>query len=521
MTANIHIINGDLEVAAASIDSIRNGFHSLDAIGAMNGAESAMPASASSGAASGAAAALNDLTAALVGRYGRTSSGTRLEESAESLRTMHGTLTHLCEDAQLTLPRIASRGEAVDAARAALRTCITSHGEHIDVVTRLMTATREAGDGVAAVRRKALACLDYADAHPQVVLGPDGAVTVAPTASGTGAGGTPPTADGSTADAGQAQAQAAELSTMVSSTLALADQVDADYTQSLTMVSSSAQPASSAPDSSSSDRADRADDPDTLASRGGRLVPYGGRRPSKDGEEGGSSDDTTGLGDPVPGEHADMPGVDPWQYPGDSDNEGSGQYRQRPPTPRDYAVHEAATLAAGTCASMWPDASKNLYHYLQNTGSHQDMDVDGMLNDLPSLDNDTQTAVTTMAGQAVDDAQASGYTGPMTYPFNTPWEHADANPIESDNWFYATGGYQRATDGTITVYPPTDGNSEWTYSYDYRAHTADRYNWDGDKSTEIFGMTITDKELQELHRAGLAQEYDMSGESSVRHGTGP
>ncbi|WP_315560860.1 hypothetical protein [Actinomyces gerencseriae] len=436
---------------------------------------------------------------------------------------MHGTLTHLREDAQLTLARVASRGEAVDAARAALRTCITSHGEHkhIDVVTRLMTATREAGDGVAAVRRKALACLDYADAHPQVVLGPDGAVTVAPTASGTGAGGTPPTADGSTADAGQAQAQAAELSTMVSSTLALADQVDADYTQSLTMVSSSAQPASSAPDSSSSDRADRADDPDTLASRGGRLVPYGGRRPSKDGEEGGSSDDATGLGDPVPGEHADMPGVDPWQYPGDSDNEGSGQYRQRPPTPRDYAVHEAATLAAGTCASMWPDASKNLYHYLQNTGSHQDMDVDGMLNDLPSLDNDTQTAVTTMAGQAVDDAQASGYTGPMTYPFNTPWEHADANPIESENWFYATGGYQRATDGTITVYPPTDGNSEWTYSYDYRVHTADRYNWDGDKSTEIFGMTITDKELQELHRAGLAQEYDMSGESSVRHGTGP
>ena len=71
------------------------------------------------------------------------------------------------------------------------------------------------------------------------------------------------------------------------------------------------------------------------------------------------------------------------------------------------------------------------------------------------------------------------------------------------------------------MYPPTDGNSEWTYSYDYRAHTADRYNWDGDKSTEIFGMTITDKELQELHRAGLAQEYDMSGESSVRHGTGP
>lgn len=86
---------------------------------------------------------------------------------------------------------------------------------------------------------------------------------------------------------------------------------------------------------------------------------------------------------------------------------------------------------------------------------------------------------------------------------------------------YVTGGYQYATDGTVTVYPPTADNPEWTYSYDYRVHTADRYNWDGSKSTQIFGMTITDKQLQELHRAGLAQEYDMSGESSVRHGTGP
>ena len=44
-----------------------------------------------------------------------------------------------------------------------------------------------------------------------------------------------------------------------------------------------------------------------------------------------------------PGEHADMPGVKPWQYQGDSDNEGSGPYAQRSPTLGDYANHEAAT----------------------------------------------------------------------------------------------------------------------------------------------------------------------------------
>lgn len=50
----------------------------------------------------------------------------------------------------------------------------------------------------------------------------------------------------------------------------------------------------------------------------------------------------------------------------------------------------------------------------------------------------------------------------------------------------------------------------------YQVHVADRYNWDGNKATTILGMTITDKQLQELHQTGLAQEYDLVGESSVR-----
>jgi len=88
------------------------------------------------------------------------------------------------------------------------------------------------------------------------------------------------------------------------------------------------------------------------------------------------------------------------------------------------------------------------------------------------------------------------------------------------NWFYATGGCQYATGGTITLHPPTSDNPKWTYSYNYRVHVADRYNWDGDKSTQIFGMTVTDAQLQELHRAGLAQEYDLAGQSSIKRGSG-
>ncbi len=422
----------------------------------------------------------------------------------------------------------------MDAARAALGRCTASHGEFHDQVASLTRATFEASAGVAAVEKKVLAALDYAEAHPMVTLHPDGTVSTHPAtnadadpaageaagASGAGAGAAAGLA-GLTAE--QIQAQAAELEQMVSTTLTHANEVDQTYASALADIATpNPQPGPSPKPPSGPGQPRRtpsqgAPGPALDDARHGRGLRRG--RKHRDSSDGGgdANNQDDWLGDGVPGEHADMPGVEPWQYPGDSDNEGSGTYAQRSPTLRDYANHEAATLAAYACASMWPDTSANLQHYLGNTGDPQSMNVDKMLADQPDLSNKTSNKVTTMAEKAVDKAQESGATGPVTYPFTTAW---DSTYATTQNWFYATGGYNYATDGTVTVYPPSDDNPEWTYKYDYRVHTADRYNWDGDKSTMIFNQKITDKQLQELHQAGLAQEYDLVGESSVQHGSG-
>ena len=422
----------------------------------------------------------------------------------------------------------------MDAARAALGRCTASHGEFHDQVASLTRATFEASAGVAAVEKKVLAALDYAEAHPMVPLHPDGTVSTHPAtnadadpaageaagASGAGAGAAAGLA-GLTAE--QIQAQAAELEQMVSTTLTHANEVDQTYASALADIATpNPQPGPSPKPPSGPGQPRRtpsqgAPGPALDDARHGRGLRRG--RKHRDSSDGGgdANNQDDWLGDGVPGEHADMPGVEPWQYPGDSDNEGSGTYAQRSPTLRDYANHEAATLAAYACASMWPDTSANLQHYLGNTGDPQSMNVDKMLADQPDLSNKTSNKVTTMAEKAVDKAQESGATGPVTYPFTTAW---DSTYATTQNWFYATGGYNYATDGTVTVYPPSDDNPEWTYKYDYRVHTADRYNWDGDKSTMIFNQKITDKQLQELHQAGLAQEYDLVGESSVQHGSG-
>jgi hypothetical protein len=45
-------------------------------------------------------------------------------------------------------------------------------------------------------------------------------------------------------------------------------------------------------------------------------------------------------------------------------------------------------------------------------------------------------------------------------------------------------------------------------------HVFDRYNWDKGKSVTIGPFVVTDESLGELHRTGLAQEYEVNGISS-------
>ena len=241
--------------------------------------------------------------------------------------------------------------------------------------------------------------------------------------------------------------------------------------------------------------------------RNGRLYPGGVR------QETGVNGEAMGLGSPIPGESAPMPRPEPWKYPGDSEGEGSGPHAQREAHMGDHIKHEAAVSAAGVVQPFCPDASRNLLHFLNNSGEPLDMNTNGMLNDLPTLRGKIKADLKEITNSAINDAKASGYTGPVTYPFVTKWQPEEVQKSEDLNWHYAVGGYHHATAGTITVYP--DGS----YTYRYQVHTADRYNWDGGKIFKIGPAEVSDTELQELHRAGISQEYNLVGESSIR--TGP
>lgn len=230
----------------------------------------------------------------------------------------------------------------------------------------------------------------------------------------------------------------------------------------------------------------------------------------------GSDPGTDPLGPPTSGTSIAEPDPPAWQPPDD----GAGEYDSQTAWPWDHGKKVAVELAANLMAGKWPDASRNLSHYLANTGEPLDQDVDRILADVPAFQTKVDEGRTALGEDAVARAQESGATGPVTFPVNTAWSGFYITSDMSQNWFYALGGVSYNQTGQVTVYPPTSPGGTWRYEVSTRVNLYDQYNWDGGKSTQIGPFTVTDEELARLHRQGLAREYRNQGRSDTTTTTG-
>lgn len=130
------------------------------------------------------------------------------------------------------------------------------------------------------------------------------------------------------------------------------------------------------------------------------------------------------------------------------------------------------------------------------------------MRDVPSFQSAVDQTVATEIDRIAQDAAAS-------------WQGHYLTEQENPNWFYAMGGIQYSTTGVVTVHPPEHPGGQPRVEVDYQTHVWDRYNWDGGKAVTIGPITIEDESLAEMHRAGVAQEYDIVGTSDTYHYSGP
>ncbi len=149
-----------------------------------------------------------------------------------------------------------------------------------------------------------------------------------------------------------------------------------------------------------------------------------------------------------------------------------------------------------------PDATTNMYHYLGNSGKDLTINLEKMLGDVENerkvFENEMLLARKFVETLPVGTHQVTSGKATSGYALKR----------ESWNWFFATGGYAYWGKGTVAI---TENSGVKSYDFDFEYKFFDRYNWDGNKEVEIFGITVTDEFMGRFHREGLAQEYNMYG----------
>lgn len=453
---------------------------------------------------------------------------TRIDDAASTYRRVLSTVVDVRQSLEKAMNGMLSQGQAADAMRQQLSDHIRVVDGYARVIEGLMSATMQASEGVAQVRSEVQTAVRLADQFG-LVIGADGSVS-------TGASWMPSTLAMDTQSAAKDAHKIGLVGNAIQAAMDKAADVDSTYATAMNVQDDEQWSADDLPlwglaalvgpagllglgiAAGGGWLTDERGDQTPWWQRKTRRGARDGRRNQHSGGEHGSGEPNKpgGLGEPVKGQCVAIPKVTPWQYPGDSEKEGSGKHGQRSAGIGDYFMHEMVTSASDIMAPLWPDAAKNLSHYLDNTGTPADIDVDRMLEDLPQFKADSDLTIDSTKAQAIQAAKDSGTTEPVTYPFTTEWKDHYAEQADDPNWFFATGGFHYATAGTVTVYPPDATSSEWRSEVDYKVHVADRYNWDGDKVTQIGPITVSDKQLQELHKAGIAKEYDLVGESEVK-----
>jgi len=182
---------------------------------------------------------------------------------------------------------------------------------------------------------------------------------------------------------------------------------------------------------------------------------------------------------------------------------GAGAWNSKP-VEASYIALKAAIIQAlpASYVVIGDDAVKHMIHYLGNSGRAYTIDLEDMVEDVPSAKERYQDEVA-QAQELVEKLPVGRHSIHSVKP-----ENGYNYQAENRNWFFAIGGYTKWGNGTAVV-KQVSGKLEYELEFEYKFF--DRYNWDAGKSVTFAGITVTDRFMGEFHRQGLAKEFDCYG----------
>jgi hypothetical protein len=161
-----------------------------------------------------------------------------------------------------------------------------------------------------------------------------------------------------------------------------------------------------------------------------------------------------------------------------------------------------------------PNAARHMRHYLNNTGATRNVNVDHMLRDIPEFKRLFETEIALAKKEANTRIAGDNRNQPMRFSLGSQWDLEKKYYAKSGDWFWAVGGFYYRYTAIVETTPPLTPDGKITVKMTTRIHVFDRYNWDGGKEVTIAGQKITDETLAELHKVGIAKEYNINGSSS-------
>ena len=186
---------------------------------------------------------------------------------------------------------------------------------------------------------------------------------------------------------------------------------------------------------------------------------------------------------------------------------GSGAYASRKPVFKDQA--EWALLDEGADAFKlvgWSQAAVQMEHYLANTGETLFIDPLQMMNALPNW----RTQVESQVLQMLQQAPFASVT-PYTMVMQSGWLPARATRQENPDWYFALGSFSYKLVLTIVTENPPRPDQGIMAHVGLTIYVYDRYDWDDGRGTSIAGLYFANELIGQLHRAGLAHDYDVKG----------
>ncbi|MFW5417817.1 hypothetical protein J0910_14495 [Nocardiopsis sp. CNT-189] len=183
----------------------------------------------------------------------------------------------------------------------------------------------------------------------------------------------------------------------------------------------------------------------------------------------------------------------------------------------------------GSLKGLWT-ARRALLHFLDGSGDDFEVDADEIMEDVPEFREAVEKHREDIAREAVNRAKESGAKGTLTFPVSSEWNAFGYGPdgkyvYDDPDWINTLGSWNHSETGEVTVFPPDEPGGEWTYEMSTMTHVKKYYDWDRDKTGPAVGAgpidsPFSERDLSEMHRTGLAQEFWAVGNTSPTHTEG-